>query len=162
MKLEISSTAFVEGQAIPIQYTCDGENISPSLRWGSIPKQTQSLALVCEDPDAPSGTFVHWIIFNLPPLVSDLPEALPAEASLVENQARQGRNDFGRFGYSGPCPPPGEQHHYIFRLYALDIELPPEAGATKDEFRRALADHVLAEGHLTCIYQRKQRATATR
>lgn len=154
MDIQVLSTAFHEGETIPVQYTSDGNNVSPPLRWGRIPKDSQSLALICEDPDAPSGVhdFVHWLIFNLPPIVSDLPEALPTTETLVENGASQGRNDFNHIGYGGPCPPPGNPHRYFFRLYALDTKLQLEAGATKQELARAMEGHILAEGHLMGTY----------
>jgi Raf kinase inhibitor-like YbhB/YbcL family protein len=154
MDIEVLSTAFREGEVIPVQYTCDGANVSPPLRWGRIPKNSQSLALVCEDPDAPSGLFVHWVIFNMPPIVSDLPEATPTTEELVESGAIQGRNDFENIGYDGPCPPPGKPHRYFFHLYALDTRLQLRAGATKQEFERAAEGHILANGHLMGTYKR--------
>jgi len=154
MEIEVVSSAFQEGGAIPIQYTCDDANISPPLRWGGIPKNSQSLAVICEDPDAPSGTFVHWVIFNLPPIVSDLSEAVPTTEDLVESGAVQGRNDFNNIGYDGPCPPPGKAHRYFFRLYALDTKLEIDAGASRREFERAANGHILAEGHLMGTYKR--------
>jgi Raf kinase inhibitor-like YbhB/YbcL family protein len=154
MDIEVTSAAFHEGETIPAQYTCDGDNVSPPLRWGRLPKDSQSLALICEDPDAPSGTFVHWLIFNLPPIVSDLPEAMPTYQDLEETGAIQGRNDFNNIGYDGPCPPPGNPHRYYFRLYALDTKLELTAGAKKREFMHALEGHILGEGHLMGTYQR--------
>jgi Raf kinase inhibitor-like YbhB/YbcL family protein len=163
MNIELSSPAFREGEAIPIQYTCDGANISPPLRWGGIPKNSQSLAIICEDPDAPSGVFVHWVIFNLPPIVADLPEAAPTTESLVESGAIQGRNDFENIGYDGPCPPPGSKpHRYFFRLYALDTKLRLQAGATKQEFERAAEGHIIAEGRLMGSYKRGATRAASR
>ncbi|MFN7949329.1 MAG: YbhB/YbcL family Raf kinase inhibitor-like protein [Blastocatellia bacterium] len=155
MDIQILSNAFAEGASIPVQYTCDGDNISPPLRWGSLPKDSQSLALICEDPDAPSGVFTHWLIFNLPPLVSSLPEAMPASDTLEETGAVQGRNDFHEIGYGGPCPPPGSPHRYFFRLFALDTRLQLSAGASKQELERAMQGHVLATGHLMGTYQRR-------
>lgn len=155
MDIQVFSNAFHEGEAIPVQYTCDGDDVSPPLRWGRLPKDSQSLALICEDPDAPSGVFVHWIIFNLPPIVSDLPEALPPTETLVESGAIQGRNDFNDIGYGGPCPPPGNPHRYFFRLYALDTKLQLKAGATKHEFAHAVEGHILTAGHLLGNYERK-------
>jgi Raf kinase inhibitor-like YbhB/YbcL family protein len=162
MDIEVLSTAFREGEAIPVQYTCDGANISPPLRWGGIPKNSQSLALVCEDPDAPSGLFVHWVIFNLPPIVADLPEAMPTTEELVESGAIQGRNHFENIGYDGPCPPPGKPHRYFFRLFALDTKLQLQAGATKQEFERAAEGHILAEGSLMGTYKRGASRAAGR
>jgi Raf kinase inhibitor-like YbhB/YbcL family protein len=154
MEIEVVSTAFQEGGAIPVQYTCDDANISPPLRWGGIPKNSRSLALICEDPDAPSGVFVHWVIFNLPPIVADLSEAVPTTEELVESGAVQGRNDFKNIGYDGPCPPPGKPHRYFFRLYALDVKLDLEPGASRQEFERAAKGHILAEGRLMGTYKR--------
>jgi Raf kinase inhibitor-like YbhB/YbcL family protein len=162
MDIEVLSTAFREGEAIPVQYTCDGANVSPPLRWGGIPKNSQSLALVCEDPDAPSGVFVHWVIFNMPPIVSDLPEATPTTEELVESGAIQGRNDFENIGYDGPCPPPGKPHRYFFRLYALDTRLQLRAGATKQEFESAAEGHILAKGYLMGTYKRGASRAAGR
>jgi Raf kinase inhibitor-like YbhB/YbcL family protein len=155
MDIQVLSTAFREGEMIPIQYTCDGINVSPPLRWGGIPKDTRSLALICEDPDAPSGVFIHWVLFNLPPIVSNLSEAVPATETLEESGALQGRNGFGEIRYGGPCPPPGKPHRYFFRLYALDskLEIPP--GSTRQELGRAMEGHTLVEGHLMGTYQRK-------
>src|SRR5262245_8884632 len=136
MVIQVLSTAFHQGETIPVQYTCDGNDVSPPLRWGSVPKDAKRLALICEDPDAPSGVFVHWLIFNLPPTVSELVEAEGSGAT-------QGRNDFNNLGYDGPCPPPGNFHRYFFRLYVLDIELPLHEGATKHELARAMEGHIL-------------------
>ena len=153
MEIQVLSAAFREGEAIPIKYTCDGEDLSPPLKWSSLPPQTQSLALICEDPDASSGVFVHWIIFNLPSQISSLPEAVPAMGTLEEG-GTQGHNDFQRLGYSGPCPPPNGPHRYFFRLYALDTKLQLRVGITKPEFARAIEGHVLATGQLMGTYQR--------
>jgi hypothetical protein len=155
MDIQILSTAFLEGESIPVQYTCDGDNVSPPLRWGSIPKESQSLAVICEDPDAPSGVFVHWLVFNLPPIVGNLPEAVPATETLEETGAVQGRNDFNQIGYGGPCPPPGKPHRYFFRLYALDTRLQLQPGADKHALASAIQGHILAAGHLIGTYQRK-------
>src|SRR5262249_10644440 len=123
-------------------------------RWCGIPKNSQSLALVCEDPDAPSGVFVHWVIFNLPPIVADLPEAMPTTEELVESGAIHGRNDFNNIGYDGPSATAGKQPRYFFRLYALDTKLRLEAGASRHEFERAAEGHILAEGSLMGTYKR--------
>jgi len=154
MDIELLSAAFNEGEAIPIQYTCDGANVSPPLRWGGIPKNSQSLAIICEDPDAPSGVFIHWVIYNLPPIVSDMPEATPTTKELAESGAIQGRNDFDNIGYDGPCPPPGNPHRYFFNLYALDTKLQLRARATKQEFERAAKGHIIAKGRLMGTYER--------
>jgi len=160
MDIQVLSPAFHYGEIIPVQYTCDGNNVSPPLQWGRIPKDSQSLALVCEDPDADSGTFVHWLIFNLPPIVSYLPEDLPASRTLVESGACQGLNDFNNIGYDGPCPPSGNFHRYIFRLYALDTKLRLQEGAIKDELERAMAGHILAIGQLMGTYRRRASQAA--
>jgi Raf kinase inhibitor-like YbhB/YbcL family protein len=157
LTIRLTSPAFAEGEAIPRQYTCDGEDRSPPLEWSGVPPQARSLALTCDDPDAPSGTWSHWVAFNLPPEVATLPEGVTASdpvrlASGAE--ARQGKNDFDKIGYGGPCPPSGT-HRYIFRLYALDAMLEPQAGATRGAFLAALRGHVLAQGRLTGKYQRQ-------
>jgi Raf kinase inhibitor-like YbhB/YbcL family protein len=161
MEIEVSSAAFSESEAIPIQYTCDGANVSPPLRWGGIPKNSRSLAIICEDPDAPSGVFIHWVIYNLPPIVADLPEATPATEELAESGAIQGRNDFNNIGYDGPCPPPGKAHRYLFHFYALDAKLQLQAGATAQEFESAAEGHIIAEGRLMGTYKRGARRAAT-
>jgi Raf kinase inhibitor-like YbhB/YbcL family protein len=128
----LRSPAFVDGQPIPTRYTCDGENVSPELQWSDIDPETVSLALTCEDPDAPGRTFTHWLIWDLSPSKGGL------GAGEVPKSARQGRNDFGAIGYGGPCPPPGHGiHHYHFRLYALSAPVPVSEGATIAELRRA-------------------------
>ena len=152
MEINITSTAFEEGGMIPAKYTCDQEDVSPQLVWDSVPEGTKSLALICDDPDAPMGTWVHWVLFNIPAGVSELPENIPPER-VLDNGSRQGTNDFGRIGYGGPCPP-GGTHRYYFKLYALDepVDLPP--GATKAQLLQAISGHVLAEGVLMGTYQR--------
>jgi Raf kinase inhibitor-like YbhB/YbcL family protein len=159
MNIQITSNAFQEGESIPIKYTCDGQDRSPALIWSDIPEDSQTLALICEDPDAPSGTFVHWIIYNISPTVTGLPEGIPT-ADLLPDGAIQGQNDFKRIGYGGPCPPPGDRaHRYFFRLYALDTAIELPAGAGREEFAGALEGHILAGGHLMGTYQRKQAQT---
>jgi Raf kinase inhibitor-like YbhB/YbcL family protein len=141
---------------IPRKYTCDGEDRSPPLAWSGVPTQARSLALTCDDPDAPSGTWSHWVAFNLPPEVASLPEGLAASdpAHLDSGaEVRQGKNDFGKIGYGGPCPPSGT-HRYIFRLYALDTTVELQAGATRGSLLASATGHVLAEGRLTGKYQR--------
>lgn len=150
--LDISSTAFVGQQPIPKQYSCDGRNISPPLQWGEPPTGTQSFALVMDDPDAPSGTFVHWVLYALPSNARSLAEAVPANASLADG-SRQGQNGAGRTGYTGPCPP-GGTHNYFFKLYALDTKLDLAPGASKEQLMKAIEDHVLAYGQLVGTYSR--------
>ncbi len=152
MALDVTSSAFGRGGAIPARYTCDGPDISPPLTWGPVPDATQSLALIAEDPDAPSGTFAHWVIYNIPPNTRRLPEDVPNRRSLPSG-ALQGTNGAGSIGYTGPCPP-GGTHRYFFEVYALDTELDLGAGATREEVVGAMEGHVLAEGRLLGTYQR--------
>src|SRR5262249_38021095 len=120
--MKISSAAFSAGEMIPKKFTCDGPDVSPKLAWSDVPSKTQSFALIVEDPDAPVGTWVHWVLFDLPADTKELAEGVPKQDQL-SNGARQGRNDFGKIGYGGPCPPPGKPHGYFFKLYALDAKL---------------------------------------
>lgn len=152
MDIKVSSAAFEEEGMIPGKYTCDEDDVSPPLAWDSIPEGTKTLALICDDPDAPMGTWVHWVLFNLPGDISDLPENIPPEREL-ESGAKQGTNDFGRIGYGGPCPP-GGTHRYYFKLYALDAKLDLEAGAKKPQLLEAMEGHILAEGQLMGKYSR--------
>ena len=147
MTFELSSPAFNEGDLIPKKYTCSGPDVSPPLRWSSPPTGTQSLALIADDPDAPMGTWVHWVIFNLPSDLSELPEGVATKETLP-NGSRQGLNDFRRIGYGGPCPPPGKPHRYYFKLYALDTPLNLKPRATKAQLLEASKSHVLGEAQL--------------
>ncbi len=124
MSIELTSTAFQKGETIPKQYTGDGADQSPPLRWSEPPSGTKSIALICDDPDAPRGTWVHWVLFNLPPQTRELEEGVPTTATLG-NGAKQGKNDFGNIGYGGPAPPKGKPHRYFFKLYALDVDAGP-------------------------------------
>ena len=149
MAFEITSPAFSAGQMIPAKYTCDGQDISPPLRWGDAPQGTQSFALIADDPDAPRGTWVHWVLFNLPAETHELPEkAVPPAGS------QQGKNSWGRVGYGGPCPPSGT-HRYFFKLYALDTTLNLAAGAGKEQLLRAMTGHILAETEIIGAYRRR-------
>ena len=145
--LALTSSAFGEGEVIPERYTCDGEDVSPPLAWERGPAGTVTYALVMDDPDAPAGTWVHWVLFNLPDDRRQLAEDVTADAGA------QGTNSWGRTGYGGPCPPSG-QHRYLFKLYALDTELALEAGADKETLLAAMEGHVLANGQLTGVYER--------
>lgn len=156
VSLILQSSAFAAGEPIPKQFTCDGADQSPPLAWSGAPTGTKSLALIVEDPDAPGGTFVHWVIFNLPPAPAALSAGAPKQATLP-NGANQGRNGFRRIGYGGPCPPPGSPHHYHLRLYALDAALDLTPGASSAEVRAAMAGHVLGEADLTGTYGRLAR-----
>ena len=151
--ITISSPSFASGGNIPRQFTCDGEDISPEFHWSDPPSATKSFALIADDPDAPAGTWVHWVLFNLPPQFRGLPENVPKQESL-ENGALHGRNDFRKTGYGGPCPPPGKPHRYFFKLYALGAKLDLKAGASRGELERAMGGHVLAEAQLMGTFGR--------
>jgi Raf kinase inhibitor-like YbhB/YbcL family protein len=153
MNFQLTSSAFHDGQMIPATYSGDGADYSPPLAWTGQPQATVSLALICDDPDAPRGTWVHWVLFNLPGDARELPEHTPPDGKLA-NGAQQGKNDFGKLGYSGPAPPRGKPHRYFFKLYALDANLKLPAGATKDQLLKAIQGHVLAETRLMGKYQR--------
>lgn len=151
-KLTIASPAFSENGMIPRRYGCDGSDRSPALSWEGVPEGTRSLALICDDPDAPAGTWVHWVLFNIPPGEKGLPPDIGPQATL-SNGAVQGINDFGRLGYGGPCPPRGT-HRYYFKLYALDTILSLDAGATKAQIEAAMKGHILAQAQLMGKYRR--------
>lgn len=153
MKLELSSPAFSAGQPIPARHSCDGADVSPSLQWSGAPPGTQTFALICDDPDAPFGTWVHWVLWNLPASATVLEEAQPRDARL-SNGGEQGINDFKKSGYGGPCPPGSKPHRDFFKLYALDTALTLKAGARKKDLLRAMEGHVLAETSLMGTYQR--------
>ena len=140
------------GGIIPKKFTCDGADVSPALSWTDPPEGTESFALVMKDPDAPGGTWFHWLLYDLPAHVRELPEGVAKSRSL-SGGARQGRNDFGKFGYNGPCPPRGKPHHYILTLYALDSMTKLAPGASKNEVERRIQGHVLAEAEVTATFQ---------
>jgi Raf kinase inhibitor-like YbhB/YbcL family protein len=148
----LTSTAFAEGEPIPRQYTCDGEDISPPLQWRDVPEGTRSFALVADDPDAPGGTWDHWLLYNLPAEARSLPEGVPPDAELSDG-SRHGQNSWPRLGYGGPCPPSGT-HRYFFKLYALDMVLELDAGASKERLSQAMEGHILAEAELMGMYTR--------
>ena len=152
MTLSLSSTAFQEGEDIPITYTCDGQDISPPLMWGEPPPETQSFALIMDDPDAPGGVFTHWLLFNLSVDSRELLESVPHNE--LANGALQGQNDFGTNGYGGPCPPSRPAHHYRFTIYALDQPLDLMAGASRKQVIDAITGHILTRGQLIGMYQR--------
>lgn len=154
MALTLTSTAFAEGELIPRQYTCDGKDISPPLAWSGAPEATKSFALIGDDPDAPMGTWVHWVLYNLPPATKELPEQMPVTDTL-SGAARQGVSDFGSSGYGGPCPPSGT-HRYFFKLYALDTTLELGARPTKADVERAMKGHILAQSQLMGKYKRQK------
>lgn len=152
MSINVTSTAFKDGQDIPVRYTCQGENISPDLEWTPGPSKTESYAVIVEDPDAPRGTFHHWLIYNLPHDTHKLDEAVPTRAQL-DDGIEQGRNDANKVGYYGPCPPSGT-HHYRFKVFALDTKLPIQAEVTAKELNKAMEGHVVGEGTLTGLYSK--------
>ncbi len=151
--MQITSPAFSEGGLIPSKYTCDGQDISPPLKWKDVPAGTKSLALICDDPDAPIGTWVHWVAYNIPLEMTHLDEEIQSEKELKSGM-RQGNNDWSSIGYGGPCPP-GGTHRYYFKLYALDTTLDLKPGATKAQLLKAMEGHILAEGHLMGKYNRR-------
>jgi Raf kinase inhibitor-like YbhB/YbcL family protein len=159
LTIRLESAAFGEGGTIPRAYTCDGENVSPPLSWSGVPASARALVLIADDPDAPRGTWTHWVLYDLPAEAGALPERLPPEATVevpsgeASHVARQGRNDFRKLGYGGPCPPSGT-HRYDFRLYALDAPTGLEPGATRREVLDAIDGHVLARGQLMGRYAR--------
>ena len=152
-KLEIQSSSFTQGGSIPKPNTCDGEDKSPALAWSDPPPGTRSFALIMDDPDAPGGTFVHWVAYNLPADARQLPEHVPGNDEL-QSGGLQGANDFPKIGYGGPCPPRGKPHRYFFKLYALDTTLNLRAGARKKDLEKEMKSHILAEGTLMGRYGR--------
>lgn len=153
--LEIGSV-FHDGEFIPREYTCEGDDINPPIYIGKIPPEAKSLVIIVDDPDAPRGTFTHWIAWNIPPR-GEIPRGVPPK-EVVESPLHivQGINDFGRIGYGGPCPPPGHGvHHYHFKVYALDTELNLRPGSSRKELEKAMEDHVIAWGELVGLYERK-------
>ena len=151
--MELTSTAFDSGELIPSRYTCDGEDLLPPLAWSGVPDSARSLMLIVDDPDAPGGTWVHWVVYDLPTDVKGFPSGIALE-QLKSWGAAQGRNSWGRDDWGGPCPPSGT-HRYYFKLYALDAKLGLEPGATKQEVLEAAAGHVLAQGELMGRYRRR-------
>lgn len=155
LTIEVRSDAFREGETVPQRHTEDGRNVSPPLAWSNIPPGTREFALICDDPDAPGGTWIHWVLYRIPAGTKSLPENVPPDPRLREPaEALQGRNSWDRVGYGGPAPPPGKPHHYRFTLYALDAELPDKPGLTAAELKQKMQGHILAAGRLTAIYQR--------
>lgn len=152
VSMKLTSSAFAEGAMIPKKYTCDGEDISPPLAWSEVPAGARSLALICDDPDAPVGTWVHWVFFNLPPTLSGLPEGVPPDKGSQVGGV-QATNSWKRIGYGGPCPPSGT-HRYFFKLYALSTQLNLGSSATAKDVQSAMKGHVLAEAQLMGRYQR--------
>ena len=154
MPIKLESTAFTEGGIMPVKYTGEGENISPQLEWSGVPENTKSIAIICDDPDAPIGTWVHWVIFNISPNEKILREAIPAEKTLSSG-AIQGINSSRKIGYEGPYPPSGT-HRYFFKVYALDAMLNLKPGVTKADLLKAMEGRILGQGELMGRYSRKR------
>ena len=152
MDIRITSTAFSQGEKIPSRYSCDGEDISPPLSWSKGPEGAGSYALIADDPDAPVGTWVHWVIYNIPPSSTSLPENVPKTPE-GPGGSIQGVNDFKRYGYGGPCPP-GGTHRYFFKIYALDTMIEKKAGLSKKKLLKEMEGHILAQGELMGTYSR--------
>ncbi len=153
MAMTLISEAFEPGETIPDRYTCEGDDVSPPLKWREVPPEAESLVLICDDPDAPGGTWSHWVLYDLPSGKSSLDEGISPDPELPDGGVH-GRNGFGHLGYGGPCPPRGEMHHYYFRLYALNekLDLPP--GATRSQVLDRVEGHTLAKTELMGQYQR--------
>jgi len=158
MAFSVTSTAFKEGASIPVKHTCDGADLSPPLAWSGAPAGAAAFALIADDPDAPAGTWVHWVLYDLPGTSSELPENVAkTETPAGLGGATQGKNDFHRTGYGGPCPPPGPAHRYFFKLYALDTPLRLNPGAAKRDLEAAMKGHILATAQLMGTYARQRR-----
>ena len=152
MAFTLQSSAFQNGGNIPKKFSCEAADVTPELNWSGAPEKTQSFALIADDPDAPMGTWVHWVIYDLPPNTTKLSEGVPKQEQAASGT--QGKNDFGKIGYGGPCPPPGKPHRYFFKLYALDGKLNLKPGARKAELETAMKGHVLAQAELVGRYGR--------
>lgn len=152
MNIVVANGAFKDGEMIPAKYTCDGSELSPAIEWSGVPLQAKSIALISDDPDAPRGTWVHWVIFNIPPRSTGLPEGVPHK-EVLENGAAQGINDSNEVGYGSPCPPSGV-HRYYFKLYALDTLLALKPRTTKAELEKAMAGHIIAQAQAMGRYKR--------
>jgi Raf kinase inhibitor-like YbhB/YbcL family protein len=157
MAFSLTSPAFADAAAIPVRHTCDGPDVSPPLAWEGAPAGTRVYALIMDDPDAPAGTWVHWVVYNIPADTAKLPENVAKVEALDLSGARQGRNDFHRPGYGGPCPPPGPAHRYFFKLYALDAPLQLRSGVQKHEVEAAMQGHTLGMAQLVGTYGRRKK-----
>jgi Raf kinase inhibitor-like YbhB/YbcL family protein len=151
--MQLTTKSFSAGGNIPKRYTCDGADVSPQLSWSEAPAGSQSLALIADDPDAPRGTFTHWVLYDLPTQTREFAEEV-RQVDQLPGGGSQGRNDFGNVGYNGPCPPPGKPHRYFFRLFALDKTLALKHGASRKEVESAMQGHVLAQGEVMGRYGR--------
>jgi Raf kinase inhibitor-like YbhB/YbcL family protein len=150
--MRLTSPVFKHDGEIPSKYTCDGDDVSPPIEWSDIPSDARTLALICDDPDAPKKDFSHWVLFNIPPTAAALPEHVAARQELPDG-SRQGKNDFGKVGYGGPCPPSGT-HRYRFTLYAIDTELRVPQASSRNDVEAAMKGHVLETAQLTGAYTR--------
>ncbi len=147
MALQVRSPAFSDGSTIPAKYTCDGQNVAPPLEWSGAPNESRTVAVICDDPDAPSGSFTHWVLYDIPASAHSLSERTAA--------GKSGVNSFGEAGFGGPCPPRSDRpHHYRFHVYALDVESLGPPGLSKEDAVKAMSGHVLAEGELVGTYAR--------
>lgn len=151
--LALTAAAFKDGDALPVKNTCDGENKSPALSWSGVPEGTQSLALIADDPDAPMGTFTHWVLYNMPPAQTSLPEGVPQVAQ-PRGYGTQGMNSCRHTGYDGPCPPKGPEHRYFFRLYALDLPPNLQGGLTAAQLAKAMEGHIVGQAQVMGHYHR--------
>lgn len=152
--ITLSSPAFEDGKIIPTECTCDGKDVSPPLNLSAVPAGTKTFALICEDPDAPGGTWTHWMYYGIPASTTQFPQGV----SPVENPptgGHQSLNSFKRIGYGGPCPPPGQTHHYVFRIYALDADIPVQPATSLKDFTQLVKGHVVGQGELTGLYKRR-------
>ena len=153
MSLTVSSKSFQSGGEIPKKFTCEGDDVSPQISWSGAPQGTQAFALIADDPDAPAGTWTHWVLYDVPASSTTLNEGTSKSEQLPDG-SKQGRNDFHKVGYNGPCPPPGKPHRYFFKVYALDRKLDVKAGAARSDVERAMSGHVQAQGEYMGIYRR--------
>jgi Raf kinase inhibitor-like YbhB/YbcL family protein len=156
MEIKLYSSAFKEGNFIPASFSCEGANVSPQLHWRDEPKDVKSFTIIVDDPDAPGGDFVHWVIYNIPGNLNELHEDVTPSRN-IPDEVMFGTNGFGKISYGGPCPPAGKPHRYFFKIYALDTVLHHlETGATKQQLLSAMNSHIIAEGHLMGKYQRSK------
>ncbi len=153
-KFKLTSSDLENGKFIDVKFTCQGDNISPMLKWEGFSKKTESFVLIVDDPDAPFGTFVHWVLYNIPKYVNELESGIGRD-KILKNGITQGINDFGKIGYDGPCPPPGRPHRYFFKLYALDTNLNLEPSLSKKEVLEKIEGHIIGKAELMGYYQRK-------
>ena len=152
-KIIVTSTAFEHNGKIPAKYTCQGEEISPPIQWTDIPEGTKSIALISDDPDAPMGTWVHWVIYNIPPSMTGLKEDIP-KTDMLEDSIKQGLNSGRGIGYQGPCPPSGE-HRYYFKVYALDAEPELDYGVSKQTLLNEMEEHIIGYGEIIGLYEKE-------